>query len=244
MTRDRRFGALAASARITLASAIGFLACACATPIQPSPDAACRITAAVLSPVVLAAEQAGQSVELTAETRLWPGDAAAWSRIARLGFAPRWRSAGMEQALNAAYWPAYMRLRREGGRSSPEADLQAWAIAHADVGEDRVFLEPAFWAAFLRRNERAAPTPCGAALAARFEADLIALDAPRAQTALRVEPSQIVLDSDGSRALIAARTLHPGLGEGEARQTGTVWLLRRLPSGAWTVTNARRTAGE
>lgn len=216
---------------------------ACASAPDRVADRECAVTMAVLTPILNAAHESGDSAELAQRTRLWPEDGAqAWEYARRMGFAPVWRAGATEQALRRAYWDAYMPLQQQAGLSSAEREFRAWEAAYAQVGDDRIFAGDALWAAFFDTNRSGTATPCARTLAAQHGAELITASAPRANTAVRIEPARPVFSPDGSHALIAARSVYPELNPGDGpRTTGTVWYLTPRRDGTWRVMSARRT---
>ena len=214
-------------------------ACASAPPVTGD---ACGAARTVLAPVIAAALEQGGRVEIETRTALIPpaSDEARWRRIRDFGFTPVWRRAETDQALRAAYWRAWRDLEPDLRFGQPDiADRRAWESAYDAVGDDRVYPADALWSAFFTRNQRSAALTCAPELAQMTGAILVDADAPRAPGAMRLTPAAPGLSQ--GRALMAARAVYPPLQEGgEARETGTIWLLRLSESGEWRVLSARR----
>ncbi|HCR66445.1 hypothetical protein [Oceanicaulis sp. UBA2681] len=220
-----------------------FLLTACATAPDNLPDRECAVTTAVLSPILGAAAESGDSAELARRTGLWPeAGSDRWAYVQQMGFSPTWRSGATDQALRSVYWRAYSPLQRDVGLSRVEREMRAWEAAYEEVGDDRLYADAALWSAFLADNQSRRATPCAQALAEQYGAQQVRASAPRAAKAVRIEPSRPVFSANSDRALIAARTVYPELNPGDgARVTGTVWLLNPRTDGSWRVISARRT---
>ena len=219
---------------------------ACATAPDQVTDRECAVTVAVLTPILNAASESGDSAELARRTGLWPEkDAQAWDYARQMGFAPVWRSGATDQALRRAYWDAYMPLQQQAGLSRAERDFRAWEAAYSEVGDDRIFAEDSLWAAFFDANDASIATPCVQRLSEDHGAALVRASNERAENAVRIEPARPVFSPDGGHALIAARSVYPELNPGDGpRITGTVWYLTPRSDGTWRVMSARRTDPE
>ncbi|WP_273144563.1 hypothetical protein [Oceanicaulis alexandrii] len=226
---------------LALLTLLFFTACA-STPARLA-DRECAVTTAVLSPILGAASESGDSAELAQRTGLWPeAGSDRWAYVQQMGFSPTWRSGATDQALRSAYWRAYSPLQRDVGLSRVEREMRAWEAAYDAVGDDRLYADEALWTAFLTDNQSHRATPCALELADEYATDLVRASAQRDATAVRIEPSRPVFNAHGDRALIAARTVYPELNPGDgARVTGTVWLLNPRTDGSWRVISARRT---
>ena len=220
-----------------------FLLTACATAPDNLPDRECAVTTAVLSPILGAAAESGDSAELARRTGLWPeAGSDSWAYVQHMGFSPTWRSSATDQALRSAYWRTYSPLQRDVGLSRAEREMRAWEAAYEQVGDDRLYADEALWTAFFNANHSHRATPCARPLADPYDAELVRASARRDSNAVRIEPSRPVFSANGDRALIAARTVYPELNPGDgARVTGTVWLLNPRTDGSWRVISARRT---
>lgn len=189
-----------------------FLLTACASTPDRLADRECAVTMAVLTPILNAAHESGDSAELARRTSLWPQeDSQAWAYARRMGFDPVWRSGATDQALRRAYWQAYRPMQRQAGLTSAEREFRAWQAAYSEVGDDRIFADESLWTAFFDANDASIATPC-------------------------------VQRLSGDHALIAARSVYPELNPGDGpRTTGTVWYLTPRSDGSWRVMSARRT---
>lgn len=216
---------------------------ACASTPDRLVDRECAVTTAVLSPILGAASESGDSAELARRTGLWPAtDDGAWDYVRQMGFSPVWRSGATDQALRSAYWRAFRPLQGDRSLSRAEREMHAWEAAYDTIGDDRLYADEALWTAFLTDNQSHRATPCARELADEYATDLVRASAQRDATAVRIEPSRAVFNANGDRALIAARTVYPELNPGDgARVTGTVWLLNPRTDGSWRVISARRT---
>lgn len=216
---------------------------ACASAPDRVADRECAVTMAVLTPILTAAHESGDSAELARRTSLWPEEGAhAWEYARQMGFAPVWRAGATEQALRRAYWTAYGPLQREAGLNAAEREFRAWEAAYAEVGDDRIFAEDSLWTAFFDANDASIATPCVQRLGEDHGAALVQTSARRADNAVRIEPARPVFSPDGGHALIAARSVYPELNPGDGpRITGTVWYLTPRRDGSWRVMSARRT---
>ena len=221
-------------------AAIMFLVSGCAT--APPAPSACDAARVVLLPVINAAIENGHDVEIETRTSLTPppSDQDRWREIRELGFVPVWRSGATDQALRRVYWRAWRDLPPQLRAQEPdEADRRAWAAAYAEIGDDRVYPDDALWSAFFRGNRRSALSRCAAPIASATGARLVEAGAPRSENAMRLTPAAPGLD--GEWALMAAQAVYPPLEPGdEARETGTIWLVRLGAGGEWRVFSARR----
>ena len=220
-----------------------FLLTACASTPDRLADRECAVTMAVLTPILNAAHESGDSAELARRTSLWPENGAqAWAYARQMGFDPVWRSGATDQALRRAYWQAYRPMQRQAGLSRAEREFRAWQAAYSEVGDDRIFADEGLWTAFFDTNDASIATPCAQTLSDQHGAALIRASAPRSDSAVRIEPARPVFSPDGGHALIAARSVYPELNPGDGpRTTGTVWYLTPRSDGTWRVMSARRT---
>ncbi|WP_375547931.1 hypothetical protein ABWI01_09525 [Oceanicaulis alexandrii] len=229
--------------RLSAILATVFFLTACASTPVSLVDRECAVTTAVLSPILGAAAESGDSAELARRTGLWPEmGSESWAYVRQMGFSPTWRSGATDQALRSAYWRAYRPMQRDVGLSRAEREMRAWEAAYEQVGDDRLRADEALWTAFFNINQSHRATPCARPLADPYEAELVRASAARNANAVRIEPSRAEFSANGDRALIAARTVYPELNPGDGpRITGTVWLLNPRTDGSWRVISARRT---
>jgi len=184
--------------RALIAALTGLVVSACATVPEPE-DRACLVTTAVLTPILNAAHESGDATELASHTTLWPvRQDEAWTYVQRMGFAPVWRTGSTEAALRRAYWEAFLPLQAERALSSAEREFQAWEAAYQAVGDDRVFVDDGLWQTFFTGNQRSAQTACATDWADRTGAHMVSLQHPRADKAVRVEPSRPVFNAGGT----------------------------------------------
>jgi hypothetical protein len=220
--------------------AVMVLVSGCATA-PPAPDA-CDAARVVLLPVINAAIENGHDVEIETRTSLTPppSDQDRWREIRAFGFVPVWRSGATDRALRQVYWRTWRDLPPElRAQDRDEADRRAWEAAYAEIGDDRVYPDEALWSAFFQGARRSEPSRCAGVIAAATGARLVEARAPRGENAVRLTPAAPGLH--GEWVLMAAQAVYPPLEPGgEARETGTIWLVRLGAGGDWRVFSARR----